>query len=134
MWTSSGVMVVVVPTLVSALYFGLMASDQYVSQSRFVIRAPGVRAGQGTVLANLVQTPGVASGREQTDEVLDYISSRDAAVCDEAVAELSKFGTCVALPANAATKEGRQQLVDKGHLGCMGAAAGGGRAGGGRRE
>jgi NAD(P)-dependent dehydrogenase (short-subunit alcohol dehydrogenase family) len=41
-----------------------------------------------------------------------YISSRDAAVCDEAVAELSKFGTCVALPANAATKEGRQQLVD----------------------
>jgi NAD(P)-dependent dehydrogenase (short-subunit alcohol dehydrogenase family) len=40
-----------------------------------------------------------------------YISSRDKAACDEAVAELSPHGTCVALPANAATKEGRQALA-----------------------
>ena len=69
---------VVAPTILSALYFGLIASDQYVSQSRFVIKAPGARAAQSSTLANLIQTGGASAGREQADEVLDYIKSRDA--------------------------------------------------------
>ena len=32
--------VVVIPTLLSAIYFGLIASDVYISESQFVIRSP----------------------------------------------------------------------------------------------
>lgn len=31
---------VVAPTLLSSVYYGLIASDVYVSESRFVVRAP----------------------------------------------------------------------------------------------
>jgi hypothetical protein len=38
---------VVVPTLLSILYFGLFASDVYVSESRFVVRSPDKPASSG---------------------------------------------------------------------------------------
>jgi NAD(P)-dependent dehydrogenase (short-subunit alcohol dehydrogenase family) len=41
-----------------------------------------------------------------------YISSRKADVCDAVAAELSKWGTCIAIPADVATTEGRQGLVE----------------------
>lgn len=41
-----------------------------------------------------------------------YISSRKAAVCEEVAAELSKIGTCIAIPADLATTEGREALVN----------------------
>ncbi len=40
-----------------------------------------------------------------------YISSRKAAVCEQVAAELSKVGTCIAIPADLATTEGREALV-----------------------
>jgi NAD(P)-dependent dehydrogenase (short-subunit alcohol dehydrogenase family) len=40
-----------------------------------------------------------------------YISSRKAAVCEEAAAELSVLGTCVALPADLGSEEGARQLA-----------------------
>lgn len=42
-----------------------------------------------------------------------YISSRKKDVCDAVAAELSKRGTCVAIPADVAASEGRQHLVDE---------------------
>jgi capsule polysaccharide export protein KpsE/RkpR len=33
---------VLLPTLLAALYFGLMASDVYIAESRFVVRNPQV--------------------------------------------------------------------------------------------
>ncbi|MEM6321218.1 MAG: SDR family oxidoreductase [Bacteroidota bacterium] len=41
-----------------------------------------------------------------------YISSRNAEVCEAVEAELSKTGQCTAIPANLATGEGRQKLVN----------------------
>ncbi|MCU1351889.1 MAG: dehydrogenase, short-chain alcohol dehydrogenase like [Acidimicrobiales bacterium] len=41
-----------------------------------------------------------------------YISSRKADVCEELAAELSKIGTCVALPADLSTEQGARQLAD----------------------
>ena len=35
---------VALPTLLAVLYYGLIASDVYVSQSRFVIKAPGQKS------------------------------------------------------------------------------------------
>jgi capsular polysaccharide transport system permease protein len=66
------------PTLLAAVYYGLIASPVYVSQSTFVIKSPGQKSIPTLSLANLVQTSGLSSGQEQTKEVLQYIRSRDA--------------------------------------------------------
>ena len=42
-----------------------------------------------------------------------YISSRKAEVCDEVARRLSELGTCVAIPADLATAEGRADLVQR---------------------
>lgn len=70
--------IVVAPTLLAALYYGLIASDIYVSESRFVIKSPDEKRGQMSTLANLVQTTGLSGGQEQTNEVLTFVRSRDA--------------------------------------------------------
>lgn len=67
-----------VPTILALIYYGFMASDIYVSQSRFVIKSPGQKSSQTTTLASLIQTTGFSSGKEETQEVLDYLRSRDA--------------------------------------------------------
>ena len=41
-----------------------------------------------------------------------YISSRKAEACDAVAAELSKIGTCIAIPADLTTEEGRNTLVN----------------------
>lgn len=69
---------VILPTLLTATYYLLIASDQYVSESRFVIKAPNQRQASTTSLASLVQTTGMSFGLEQTREVLDYLNSRAA--------------------------------------------------------
>jgi NAD(P)-dependent dehydrogenase (short-subunit alcohol dehydrogenase family) len=42
-----------------------------------------------------------------------YIASRSEQACAEAEKELSKLGTCVAIPANLSTQEGCQKLADE---------------------
>ncbi|MGB0383989.1 MAG: SDR family oxidoreductase [Ardenticatenaceae bacterium] len=42
-----------------------------------------------------------------------YISSRKAAVCDAVAAELSKIGSCISLPADLSSNEGRAALVEQ---------------------
>ena len=69
---------VIVPVLLAVLYYGLIASDRYISESRFVIKAPGQRAAQIGTLANLIQTTGLSAGQEQANEVIEYLRSRDA--------------------------------------------------------
>jgi capsular polysaccharide transport system permease protein len=69
---------VALPTLLAAIYYGLIASDVYVSQSRFVIKSPGQKGMPTVTLASLVQTSGLSAGREQTQEVLEYVRSRSA--------------------------------------------------------
>lgn len=68
---------VAAPTLLASLYWGWLASDIYVSESRFVVRAPQ-RAQPEAPLGALLQ--GVGFGRAQDDAhvVHDFIGSRDA--------------------------------------------------------
>lgn len=68
---------VALPVLLTTLYYGLIASDEYVSESRFVIRAPNQRQAQTSTLANLLQTTSAMDGHAQTNEVMDYIRSRN---------------------------------------------------------
>lgn len=69
---------VVIPVLASAIYFFLIASDQYVSESRFVIKAPNQRTAQVSTIANLIQTTGLSAGQEQAYQVIDFVRSRSA--------------------------------------------------------
>jgi capsular polysaccharide transport system permease protein len=69
---------VVLPVLVSSIYFFVIASDQYVSESRFVIKAPNQRGAQISTFANLIQTTGLSAGQEQSNQVIDYVRSRSA--------------------------------------------------------
>lgn len=71
-------LLVAMPTLLAAIYYGLIASDIYISESRFVIKNPDQKRSQTSTLANLVQTTGLSGGQEQANEVLTYVRSRDA--------------------------------------------------------
>jgi capsular polysaccharide transport system permease protein len=71
-------LVVVLPTILAVIYFGLIASDQYVSESRFLVKNQSEKQTSTPSLASLIQTTGLSSGQEQTNEVLDYLRSRNA--------------------------------------------------------
>ena len=68
---------VVVPTTIAVLYFGLIASDVYVSESRFVVRS-AQRQSQTSVVGALLQGTGFSRAQDDTYPVIDYIQSRDA--------------------------------------------------------
>ena len=68
---------VLLPTVISAVYFGLIASDVYISESRFVVRAPQ-RAQQPGLMGALLQGTGFSRAQDDALTVHDYIQSRDA--------------------------------------------------------
>ncbi len=68
---------VALPTLVACLYFGVIASDVYISESRFVVRNPQRQSVTGG-LGSLLQGTGFARSQDDTYSVHDYVSSRDA--------------------------------------------------------
>lgn len=67
--------VVVLPTLVAIVYFGFLASDIYISETRFVVRAPGKASTSplGSILGG-----GFASANDDSYAVVDYVRSRNA--------------------------------------------------------
>lgn len=68
---------VVVPTVLATVYFGFIASDIYVSESRFVVRSPQRQSQTGSLSA-LLQGTGFSRAQDDTYPVIDYIESRDA--------------------------------------------------------
>ena len=67
---------VVIPTLFSSFYFGFIASDIYISESRFVVRSPQHQTNTG--LGALFQGAGFSRSQDDTYTVHDYIFSRDS--------------------------------------------------------
>jgi len=68
--------VVLVPTAFAIVYFGFVASDIYVSESRFVIRSP--QKPQSIGLGALLQGTNIAGGQDDAYIVEEFIGSRDA--------------------------------------------------------
>jgi capsular polysaccharide transport system permease protein len=68
--------VVVAPTILATVYFGLIASDVYISESRFVVRSPQRQAPTG--LGALLQGAGFSRSQDDTYSVHDFMLSRDA--------------------------------------------------------
>lgn len=70
-------LVVALPTLVSSVYFGVIASDVYVSESSFVVRSSKSQTSL-TGLGAILQNAGFARSADDTSTVHEYMRSRDA--------------------------------------------------------
>src|SRR5207302_283320 len=70
------VCLVVVPTALAVLYFGLLAHDVYVSESQFVVRT--VQRQLPTGLGSLLQGSGLTQGSSDVYSVQSFLAARDA--------------------------------------------------------
>ena len=64
------------PTLLAAIYFGAIASDVYISETRYAIRS-SERAPAADFLTSVLNPAGVSASGEDAVIVRDYILSRD---------------------------------------------------------
>lgn len=69
-------LLVVLPSLVAVAYYGVVASDVYISESRFVIRSP--QRPNPTGLGALLQGTAFARSQDDAYSVNEFIRSRDA--------------------------------------------------------
>lgn len=69
-------LVVVLPTLVAVVYFGFIAADVYISESRFVVRSPERQT--ASPLGILLKGTGFTRSQDDSFTVQDFILSRDA--------------------------------------------------------
>jgi capsular polysaccharide transport system permease protein len=69
-------LLVVLPSLLTGIYLYGYASDQYVSEARFVVRGPTQQSAAG--LSSLLASAGMSRTEDDTYAVQDYILSRDA--------------------------------------------------------
>ena len=67
---------VIAPTLIAAYYYGFVAADVYVTESKFVVRSPQ-KSSVGS-LADVFSKVGFAKSDDDSYVVRDYVLSRDA--------------------------------------------------------
>lgn len=67
---------IALPTLITAIYFFLIAADLYASEASFVVRSPSRT--QTTGLSSLLQSTGISRAQDDVYSVNDFIVSRDA--------------------------------------------------------
>ncbi|WP_257554435.1 hypothetical protein [Sphingobium sp. CFD-2] len=67
---------VLMPMVMAVLYFGFLASDVYVSESRFVVRSPDKPASSG--IGILLKSAGFTNAGDEVYAAKDYVVSRDA--------------------------------------------------------
>lgn len=67
---------VILPTVIAILYYGLFASDVYVSESRIVVRSPDKPA--QSAFGALLKTAGFSNASDEVFAVSEYVESRDA--------------------------------------------------------
>lgn len=74
---SLGFYTVILPTLLASIYYGLIASSIYISESRLVMRSPHQQAPTG-IGSLLLQGTGIPNPQDDTYSVREFILSRDA--------------------------------------------------------
>lgn len=67
---------VLLPVTISIVYYGFLASDLYVSQSKFVVRSP--EKPTGTALTGLLKSAGFANAGDEIYAAKEFVASRDA--------------------------------------------------------
>jgi len=68
---------VLAPTFLAIVYYGFIASDVYISESRFVVRSPQRPVSSG-IFGEILQGTGITRSQDDTYSVRDFILSRDA--------------------------------------------------------
>lgn len=68
----------VVPTIGAIGFFGLLASDRYVSEAQFIVR--GVNKQQFSGLSMLLRTFGISRSTDDSYAIHDYLRSRDVII------------------------------------------------------
>jgi capsular polysaccharide transport system permease protein len=68
--------VVILPLIASTIYYGIFASDVYISESKFVVRSPDKPASTG--LGVILKTAGFANAGDEIYAAQSYATSRDA--------------------------------------------------------
>ena len=86
------VVTVLAPSVLGVVYYAFVASDVYISESRFLVRTPQ-RGGEGAAsgLSAFLQTTGFARATDDTYSVHDYVQSRDASNELDATMQLRKL-------------------------------------------
>jgi capsular polysaccharide transport system permease protein len=69
---------VVIPGALIVVYYALLASDIYVSESRFLVRSPQKGSQSTSMFGQLLLGTGISHSADDTFAVRDYILSRDA--------------------------------------------------------
>ena len=78
------------PTAVAAVYFGLVATPRYESDTQFIVR--GIQSNSAPPgLESLMQAFGIGRSADDSNVVLDYLTSRDAVTALEAALPLRKM-------------------------------------------
>lgn len=67
---------VAIPTFISIVYFGILASDVYVAEAKFVVRSPDKPAASG--LGLLAGAAGISAGGDEAFAAKAFVESRDA--------------------------------------------------------
>lgn len=70
------VITVIAPSLMAMVYYGLLASDVYVSESRFVVRMP--EKSSGSALGIFLKSTGFATSTDESFTAQSAVMSRDA--------------------------------------------------------
>ncbi len=68
---------IILPSLITAIYYFLIASDLYASEASFVVRSPSHMQSMGG-LSSLLQGAGISRAQDDDYAVNDFILSRDA--------------------------------------------------------
>jgi capsular polysaccharide transport system permease protein len=68
--------IVVLPTIIGAVYYGIIATDRYVSEAKFIVRSINGRQGSG--LEAFFRTFGVSRVEDDAFAVHNFMQSRDA--------------------------------------------------------
>lgn len=66
----------VLPTIGAAVYYGLIVSDRYVSESRFLVRSVNKPASEG--ISSYLRDFGIARANDDAYAIQEYLYSRDA--------------------------------------------------------
>lgn len=70
------IVTVAIPTILAIAYFGFLASDVFISESRFVVRSPGRVS--ASPLGVFLGASGFTNAGEESYAVVDYVRSREA--------------------------------------------------------
>ncbi|WP_068076511.1 hypothetical protein [Novosphingobium lentum] len=87
------IVTVLIPTAIAFLYFGVFASDIYISESKFVVRSPDKPSVGGVGI--LLKTAGFSNANDELYAAHEYIRSRDAL---RAIDDKSRFRGSYSMP------------------------------------